>query len=193
MSVGCPLHPLDLVERAADLAGPYALQHSLPAGALHLSLKSTGLTCSEHHHFGVWHHYPGNGHLVSLVQAEDEQFIRLLDFLIIHKFIAATCRICAPSSSLRLYIRVYLIPHDLANVEGRLRQRDEVTVLAPARKYLRTLLLRLSRNNSLWEGETDDQRPSSMFFDETAVRLKLIATLLWSDLRLGQPDPCRAL
>ncbi|EKM55021.1 uncharacterized protein PHACADRAFT_142857 [Phanerochaete carnosa HHB-10118-sp] len=168
MSVECSLHPLDLVERAADLVGPYALQHSLPAGALHLSLKSNGITCSEHLHPDVWHHYPGNGHLASLLQAEDEQFTRLLDFLITHKFIAATCRICAPSGSSRLYIRVYLIPHDLANVEGRLRQRDETAVLAPARKYLRTLLLKLSRIHSLWEGEMEEQGPSSMFFDNTA-------------------------
>ena len=176
MPLECSLQSLDLADFAADLAGPYALHHFFPAGALRLQLKVKASSCSHDHQSTSWHHYPGHGGLAGLVRAEYEQFTRLLDFLIVHKFIAATCCVCSPSYHPMLLIRVYLIPYDLANVEGRLRRRDEATVLGPARKYLRTVLPRLSRDLGMWEGEADGSSSLTFFDDDDAVRCRAATT-----------------
>lgn len=57
-----------------------------------------------------------------------------------------------------MYLRVYLVPFDLANVQGRLRTRDEATILVPARKCLKSLLQQLVTDVALWEGNDE---PSS--------------------------------
>ncbi|GJE96414.1 DEAD/DEAH box helicase [Phanerochaete sordida] len=175
MSPKCCLQSL-YTDHAPDLDGPYALYHFLSAGALRLQLKTRVEGCSQGTHPSPWHHYLGHGHLASLVRAEDEQFTRLLDFLIDHKFIAVTCRVRSSAFDSVLFIRVYFIPHDLANVEGKLRRRDEATVVAPARRYLRTLLLRISRDASLWGGEAADDASCTTFFDE-AIDNRTLAEL----------------
>lgn len=89
--------------------------------------------------------------LQRLLTPEDDLLLRELDFLITHLFISCTCRLNRLGNVLN--VRVYLIPHDLANVQGRLRIRDEATILAPARRYLKVLLQRIVQDDTLWEGD----------------------------------------
>ncbi|KAI0306693.1 P-loop containing nucleoside triphosphate hydrolase protein [Multifurca ochricompacta] len=64
-----------------------------------------------------------------------ETLYRHLDFLIEHKFFAVQCKI--GDSGAALILRVYIIPYDLPGVQGKLRVRDEASVLKPARVCLR--------------------------------------------------------
>lgn len=167
----CSLKSLDFAADVDDNAGPYALQHFLPAGALSLALKVDVHACR--YHGSGWHLYAGLGETMGLVKAEDESLMRMLDFLVVHQFIAVTCRVEGWSYSSVLHLRVYLIPYDLANVEGKLRRRDEATVLNPARNYLRQLLLKLSRDPETWNAESYVPDPVIVFpfFDDGAVRV----------------------
>lgn len=160
MAPGCSIKALDFVEHATDLTGPYALRHFLPAGLLSLPLLADIVGCHIHPSH-AWHYYSGRSTLAGLIQPEDEPLARLLDFLILHKFIAVTCRAMSWSHFSILHLRVYLIPYDLANVEGQLRRRDEATVLNPARKYLRTLLFKLCADTSAWDGHVHSAEPNS--------------------------------
>ncbi|KAI0705927.1 SNF2 family N-terminal domain-containing protein [Cytidiella melzeri] len=135
-------------------AGPYNLTHFLPVGTLvlHSSNSSVSMiSCSRH-----WHAHSGH-QLSALLAPENIKLAGQIDFLLSHKFIVATCRSAANVSSSTEYtttllIRIYLIPFDLANVEGALRRRDE-TILSPARRYLRSLLLQVTRDYNVWKGK----------------------------------------
>ncbi|KIP07794.1 hypothetical protein PHLGIDRAFT_405997 [Phlebiopsis gigantea 11061_1 CR5-6] len=148
MAPYCSLQALQDADHAPNLSGPFALQHFLPAGTLHLTLQADTSSCYMHE----WHHYCADGGIIGLVQLENEPIVRLLDFLILHHFVSVTCRIGLFAQRFMLVMRVYLIPHDLANVDGRLRRRDEVAICTPARKYLSTLLPRLSIKKAAWNG-----------------------------------------
>lgn len=149
MSCALALRLLCNTDYTAD-SGPYGLTNFLPIGALVLLVNAPNIACTDH-----WHAYSTRGS--GLFSTEDDQIMRVLDFLILHKFLAASCRIVAgsPSSSrpTQLYIRIYLIPYDLANVEGILRRRDEALVLSPARRYMRALLSRVTCDTASWEGK----------------------------------------
>jgi hypothetical protein len=107
--------------------------------------------------------------LHQLVSPEDDSLLRELDFLINHLFISCTCRLGRLGNV--LHVRVYLIPHDLANVQGRLRVRDEATVLAPARRYLKVLLQRIVQDDTLWEGDDAfSSCPPKPFIPQDIVR-----------------------
>jgi hypothetical protein len=49
----------------------------------------------------------------------------------------------------KLILRVYLIPYDLANVQGKLRVRKD-NILNPAKRYLRNLLPIISQDFGKW-------------------------------------------
>ena len=111
--------------------------------------------------------------LQQLVSPEDDSLLRELDFLIDHLFISCTCRLGRQRNI--LHVRVYLTPHDLTNVQGRLRVRDEATVLAPARRYLKVLLHRIVQDDTLWEGDDVPlSHVSRSFISQDIVRDGLI-------------------
>lgn len=166
MGDNCTLHQIPILRNLNnELDGPFALVNFLPAGCLIFPSHPTSIVGCEKTHRNQWHSWPGRDIIHALLPPEDDRLLRSVDFLIFHNFIAATCQI---SSDRKLYIRVYLIPFDLPNVEGRLRRRDEVTVLKPARNYLRTLLFRLTRDLASWNG---DSRPGGRlsFYSEPDV------------------------
>ena len=103
--------------------------------------------------------------LPSVTSTEDDAFLRQLDFLVNHKFVFATCRLGTSST---LYIRVYLIPFDLSNVQGRLRTRDEL-VMTPARKYLRVLLPRIVQDMVLWDARDLPPSPVKYLLPQNLV------------------------
>ena len=136
---------------AASSFNPYALVNLLPAGTIHLPVSPDESYCNHHHGEDGWHSFQGQSLLKRLVTPEDDALLRELDFLINHLFISCTYRLGRLGNF--LHIRVYLIPHDLKNVQGKLRIRDEATVLAPGRKFLKVLLQRIVQDDMLWEGD----------------------------------------
>lgn len=144
---GCASRPPAINTR---LSTSYALANLLPAGTIHLPVSPHEFSCDHHHCEDGWHNFRGQSMLQRLVTPEDDSFMRELDFLIDHLFISCTCRLGRQGNV--LHIRIYLTPHDLKNVQGRLRVRDEATVLAPARRFLKVLLPRIVQDDTLWEG-----------------------------------------
>ncbi|KAF8197540.1 hypothetical protein BJ912DRAFT_922970 [Pholiota molesta] len=71
-----------------------------------------------------------------------------LDYLVRERFIAATYRSNAFGF---MDVRIYLIPYDLSNVQGKLRIRKD-TILNEARRYLRDLFPRISQDVDRWNG-----------------------------------------
>jgi hypothetical protein len=136
---------------AVSPLGPYALGNLLPAGTIHLPVSPSESSCDHHHDEDGWHTLRGRPILQRLLTPEDDLLLRELDFLITHLFISCTCRLNRLGNV--LHVRIYLIPHDLANVQGRLRIRDEATILSPARRYLKVLLQRIVQDDTLWEGD----------------------------------------
>ncbi|EIW84791.1 hypothetical protein CONPUDRAFT_116969 [Coniophora puteana RWD-64-598 SS2] len=78
-----------------------------------------------------------------------EQLLLALAFLVEHYYVRATC-CTTPSLNRFLFVRIYLIPHDLPNARGRLRNRDAV-VAAQARGYLKILLAEVRQEPSCWD------------------------------------------
>ena len=154
MFAGCPSCCLDcgpntLISTPSNDSA-FALANLLPAGTLHLSLILNNYICDHSHLEDGWHALRTDLVLQNLMSEEDDSLIREMAFLIKHAFISCSCRLSHNGNSLT--IRVYLIPYDLSNVQGRLRVRDESTVLAPSRRYLKALLQRLAQDSDLWEG-----------------------------------------
>ncbi|KAI0086370.1 SNF2 family N-terminal domain-containing protein [Irpex rosettiformis] len=123
---------------------PYDLSHFLPAGTLVLPIAATNIHC-----FGHWHTFCAEteSDLAKLMQPKHKSLMRGLRFLTSQKFLAATF-FCSDF----LMIRVYLIPFDLARVEGALRRRNETAILAPARKLLRDVFSNLYCDPESWQG-----------------------------------------
>ena len=95
--------------------------------------------------------------------------LRQLDFLAKHSFIAATCRLDAVATT--LFVRIYLIPWDLPGVHGKLRVRDEVSVVAPARRHLRSLLTEIVQDDDAWDALSSPHGPplAKQFFGNESV------------------------
>ena len=170
--LGCPSCCLDCGSGTPILSSssndPFALANLLPAGTLHLSLVLNDYVCDHSHLEDGWHPLKTDLVLQNLTSEEDDPLLREMAFLVKHAFISCSCRLGQNGNSLT--IRVYLIPYDLSNVQGRLRVRDESTVLAPSRRYLKALLQRLAQDSDLWEGaEANPHAAPSLFIPREKV------------------------
>ncbi|KAI0273498.1 hypothetical protein BC834DRAFT_854101 [Gloeopeniophorella convolvens] len=143
----------------ADAGDPFAVENLLPAGTLSLSVArlGSGTICDHAHVAEGWHAFSGEDLLPYLVDRDNETLCRHLDFLVEHEFISVQSRVA--DSGKTLTIRVYIIPHDLPGVQGRLRIRDEASILKPAKLCLRNVLTQVVKNQSLWDGH--DLSPAS--------------------------------
>ena len=161
-SVECPLAHSPFRTPEED-TGPYALTNFLPAGTLVLDTPQ-GTPCCSTFHGQQWHHWPVEAPAVRDAPGSDAPFLRVVDFLVYHEFIATSSRI---GDDGKLYLRVYLIPFDLRGVEGKLRRRDEASVLAPARKWMRVLFYQLRNERDCWDGRPIDSaaEPAQFFVD----------------------------
>jgi hypothetical protein len=99
-----------------------------------------------------WHPFRGAVLRSHLTNVEDSRLCDELDYLAMHKYIAASHRLHVLGR--RLYVRIYVIPFDLPNVDGRLLVRVE-SISRNARSYLRRLLPRIDKNLENWEGHWD--------------------------------------
>ncbi|TFY64960.1 hypothetical protein EVJ58_g2267 [Rhodofomes roseus] len=123
----------------------------LPAGTVTIPLQSGEVTCSHTHAADGWHYLPSAVALEPTLVPNDAPLLRLrqLEFLVKHRFIAATCKLDHISNV--LYVRVYLIPWDLPGAHGELRVRNEVSVVVPARRHLRSLLAEIIQDDDAWD------------------------------------------
>ncbi|KAJ3516660.1 hypothetical protein NLJ89_g1000 [Agrocybe chaxingu] len=129
---------------------PYALHNLLPVGTviIDIPVASQHDICEHVHAEDGWHEFQAQQVTPRLENAEDVAFCRGLEFLIKQQFISCTYR-CTHDN--RMVLRVYLIPYDLANVQGKLRIRKD-NILSPAKRYLRTLVPRISQDTGRWNG-----------------------------------------
>lgn len=127
------------------------LPEFLPAGTLCIPVRQR--IPSQTHVSRYWHSLSDFSYISSIVEDSDNHY-KLLDalaFLCGHHFIRATCRLGYGSWQSNLFFRIYLIPYDLSNVQGKLRVRNETTILIPARHHLRVLLPHLVQDLSEWD------------------------------------------
>lgn len=156
-SVLCPAFSSSLAAGEYDMdcdsstdLSPYHTRHFLPFGTLVVSAATATKACGKH-----WHSYSAESEseLAGLMIPGNGSLLRGLSFLTAQKFVAATFR-CDTS----LVIRIYLIPFDLANVEGTLRRR-EATVLNSARHLLRDIMAQLHFDKDSWDGNLTAHHP----------------------------------
>ena len=165
----CTKTPL-LTHTAAAATSPLSnVANFLPAGTLSLQLQHELIS----HSCGLedWHLLPDHPLLLP-VDTQETHVTEALTFLHHHNFIYATCK-TGRYSPLKLIVRIYLIPYDLPSVHGRLRVRDEATVLAPARQHFKLLLPRIIQDSSEWELDNFKlpQVSRKPFFSPPAVSL----------------------
>jgi hypothetical protein len=151
------------------------LNDLLPAGTIHLPVSTDESLCDHHHSEDGWHVFRTKPMLRRIVSPEDDSLLGELDFLINHSFISCTCRLNSLGNV--LHVRVYLMPYDLANVQGRLRLRDEATILIPARRYLKVLLPKIVQDDTLWEGDdVDSSHRPRLFLSQDIVSCRSLPT-----------------
>lgn len=128
---------------------PYSLENLLSVGNVfvNLGIEPQHLICDHTHAEDGWHYFNAHSIIPHLSESEDISFCRQIEFLVKHRFIMATYR----AHEVIMALRIYLIPYDLSNVQGKLRVRGE-SVLAPAKRYLRQLLPRIISNEEIWNG-----------------------------------------
>ncbi|KAI9466079.1 P-loop containing nucleoside triphosphate hydrolase protein [Lactarius psammicola] len=145
--------------RNDSVVGSLSVQNLLPAGTLSLPISQTelGSICNHSHSVEDWHPFLGEALLPYLTDHEDETLCRHLSFLVEHKFLFVQCSI--GDSGKVLVLRTYIIPYDLPGAQGKLRVRDEASILKPARLCLRNVVPRILQDEHLWDAH--DSEPSS--------------------------------
>jgi len=153
MSTDCPsCCPDCLITKPTSCCSdsPFALPKLLRAGTVTLKVSADirqGI-CNHNHAEDDWHHFDAFAIVSRLTDPQCAIFCRELDFLVKQSFISVTHRY---SDDSQIILRIYLIPYDLPNVQGKLRVRKS-SVLNPAKRYMRTLLSRIIQNHDGWLG-----------------------------------------
>jgi hypothetical protein len=164
-----------------DDVGPFSVQNLLPAGTLSFPISQTELVnvCDHSHSPDGWHTFLGKALLPRLSDREDLTLCRHLDFLVEHKFLSIQYKI-GDAGSL-LILRIYIIPYDLPGVQGKLRVRNETSVMKPARLCLRNVLSRIIQDKSLWDAHDLDPSSSSpnYFFDSEKVAISSLCKVFF--------------
>ena len=132
------------------LETPYSLGNLLAAGTIVLNLDSDvqEFICNHTHAEDNWHPFQHNVFKDRLA-VNDASVCREIEFLVQHRFISVTYRL-GPLP--RIFLRIYIVPFDLTNVQGKLRVRKEI-ILGPARRYFRRLLPKITQDHDNWNGD----------------------------------------
>ncbi|KAG1728635.1 SNF2 family N-terminal domain-containing protein, partial [Suillus paluster] len=133
-----------------DKSNPLALDNLLSAGTITVDVQDSHPHCNHTHASDTWHPVPSRQ---LSVYAEDDVFCKI-SFLTEHQFLRATC--CFGTSRRVLYIRIYLVPIDLPNVQASLRYRSEA-VLKEGQRHLQSLLPTIVQDQRSWNA---DELPS---------------------------------
>jgi hypothetical protein len=153
MSAECPFCCPDCLSTKPTSCcshSPYALPNLLQAGTVTLNVSADIRhdICDHNHAEDDWHRFDASGITSRLVDPQSIAFCQELDFLVKQSFISVTYRYSANG---QMTLRIYLIPYDLPNVQGKLRVRKS-NVLNPAKRYMRTLLSRIIQDHHGWLG-----------------------------------------
>ncbi|KAJ7122579.1 hypothetical protein C8R43DRAFT_959287 [Mycena crocata] len=126
---------------------PFSLSNFLSYGTLILNLVPQNLQEDTNSSFPkTWELFIAHADVNNSQNPEDHSTLGELEFLVEHQFILASHL----QMQNRLCIRIYLIPHDLAGVQGQLRVR-KANIVGTAARFLANLLPRLSRSRECWE------------------------------------------
>jgi hypothetical protein len=136
-------------EHGHSVQDPFALDNLLSAGTITVDVHDGHLPCVHRHASDSWH--PVSSRQLS-AYAEDDVFC-IISFLTEHQFLRATCRL--GTSRRALYIRIYLVPNDLPNVQGRLRHRSKA-IFKDGSRYLQSLLPMIVQDPYSWSAESVD-------------------------------------
>lgn len=149
-----------------------SLKNLLPAGTAAFDIVSSSHSFAGED--GVaedgWHTFPQ----VVVGFRDETGGLDNISFLVRHRFITATYRV--DPSSAQLFVRVYVIPWDLAGSRGELRVRDDDVVVKGC-KYLKELFVRLRTDISLWEGSSASSSSPSYFVNPAPVSVVLHLSL----------------
>ena len=182
----------------AQLTGDshYGSANMLPAGTIEF-MVTTRHFCDHLHADDGWHPFRGDLVLPHLTHASDSSICDELEYLIKHKYILASYR--HHVAVLLIYVRIYIIPYDLPNVDGKLLLRPE-NIAKPARLYLKRLLPTIDKNSDKWAGRSSSPclstSPIEPFLYSKPVRFLVPFILHFYHLRrqsidTGRPDDGR--
>ncbi|KAF8809006.1 hypothetical protein BYT27DRAFT_7222578 [Phlegmacium glaucopus] len=167
MSLWCPsccagCFVAEIPSESSD-GSPYSLINLLPVGSVFvkLGIEPQHLICDHTHAQDGWHNFNAHSIIPHLSDPEDASFCRQIEFLVKHRFIVATYR---ATHDAIMALRIYLIPYDLSNVQGKLRVRVE-NILTPAKRYMRQLLPRIINNEEIWNGLKPTAEVTALILD----------------------------
>ena len=145
-----------------SIRNPYAVANLLPAGTLRIPFAETDpeISCDHRHGDSGWHKFTDTSIALLVEPVAHGQLCRQLAFLISHRFLVVTYRLVPLENAICL--RVYVVPYDLANVQGQLRIRDETTVLKYAREYMKLILPLIKQDHEEWTSGRGECSPSSL-------------------------------
>ncbi|KAI6150586.1 hypothetical protein BKA82DRAFT_4388616 [Pisolithus tinctorius] len=141
----CPLCYSDhtKTEQVEDDPDLPALEDLFAVGTITVAVHSKGVSCDASGN-SSWRMLPEPS------KRPQDPLLLGLGFLAHNLFLRATCKLNC--SGQVLFIRVYLIPHDLPNVQERLRCRS-AAVIKEGRCYLHNVLSLINCNPRLWNAE----------------------------------------
>ncbi|KAJ3576884.1 hypothetical protein NP233_g125 [Leucocoprinus birnbaumii] len=163
---------------------PFALNKLLAAGTLSLRRvpQSEPSLCDHVHADDGWHEFEGVWHS-GYLENDDANLAKQLQYLVRQDFIRTTYNITGDE----LTLRIYLVPVDLRGVKGRLHHSNRgENVLSNARRYLRSLLPRLSVDKERWYGYVSSSPNTDVFIHAPPDRRTL--SEIYSDLTSPQVD-----
>ncbi len=170
---------------AADLTpdNPYCV---LAAGTINIELGTTTHTdiCEHSYMADGWHRIYRLSQMLECTDTKDRRLINDMDFLQTHEFIV-TSAILAPSTNVLIF-RIWLVPYDLPNVQGRLRRRHETKILAPARKAMRRLIPLINQDPAIWSGKLTSLNAFKPLLVNKPVRVLQLSSCCNSNCQLGQ-------
>ena len=195
MSIWCPsccgsCFVAEISSEPSD-GSPYSLGNLLSVGSVFvkLGIEPQHLICDHRHAQDGWHYFSAHSVIPYLSDSEDISFCRQIEFLVKHRFIMATYRATYDAA---MALRIYLIPYDLPNVQGKLRVRGE-SVLAPAKRYLRQLLPRIINNEEIWNGLEPTGEISALIPSSKACYTYIACVITNLNVKLGWSYPCTHL
>ncbi len=148
---------------SGPVSSPWSLGNFFPTGTVSFPLTSD-IACDHVLSEDGWHSFRSDAVLSHLQDSpRDDTVCREIEFLVKHKFIAATYR---QSLSSVLVVRIYIIPYDLPGVQGQLRIRKQ-PILNRARRSLRLLLNVVEQGVQAWDGSAPGGVP---LFSTASVR-----------------------
>ncbi|KZV71605.1 hypothetical protein PENSPDRAFT_605479 [Peniophora sp. CONT] len=173
---------------------PFTIENLLPGGSLIFPVQNVPEYWTARD--DRWHdsrHINLANHLAS--QSDELSWLHL-KYLDKYDFLRVQCRLGLSGES--LYLRVFLVPFDLPNVQGRLQtRRRDPAILKDACRYLKVVLPQLLQGRSEWDAnESSPSRSKPKTFLDTNLDMRTMADI-YADLEFptlpSNPDSSSSL